>query len=350
MPRAALAPGKLPPDLLAPLLAGLPSGSGVIQGPGVGRDVAVVEGGDRLWLLTTDPITFATGRIGQYAVTVNVNDVAVAGGEPRFFLATLLLPEQGTTAETIRTMFGEIANACRSFGIAWVGGHTEITLGLDRPIVVATLIGDVAPDALVRSDGGRADDAVLCAGLLPLEGGALLAAECPEALRAAGLESAELHRLDGLLDEPGLCVLPAARALTAAVRPHAMHDPTEGGIATALWEMAEASGAGIRVDADALPWEPTARRAALALGLDPLGLIASGALLAAVAPDDEHAALAALAAAGLPAVRIATLLSDPRERVLVQEGRERALPVFERDEIARALASAGAQSRMDRSK
>ncbi|MGI9431132.1 MAG: AIR synthase related protein, partial [Myxococcota bacterium] len=166
MSRAALPPGKLPHRLLASLLHGLPSGDGVVLGPGVGRDVAVIEagdGGDRLWLATSDPITFATDRIGRYAVTVNVNDIAVAGGVPRFFLATLLLPEDTTTEANVRTIFEEIAAACLEFGVAWIGGHSEVTLGLDRVVVSGTMLGEVAPANLVRSDGGRPGDVVLCA-------------------------------------------------------------------------------------------------------------------------------------------------------------------------------------------
>ncbi|MDH3686941.1 MAG: AIR synthase-related protein [Myxococcales bacterium] len=339
MSRAALPPGKLPHRLLANLLNELPSADGVVLGPGVGRDVAVIEGRDGLWLATSDPITFATDRIGRYAVTVNVNDIATAGGVPTFFLATLLLPEGATTEASVRAIFEEIAAACREFGVGWIGGHTEVTLGLDRVIVAGTMLGEVAREGLVRSDGGRAGDVVLCAGRVPLEGGALVASGCRGALTAAGFGVDVLGELEALLDAPGLCVLPAARALCAAVRPHAMHDPTEGGIATALWELAEAAGTGIRVDADAIPWHPLAARAARTLGLDPLGLIASGALLAAVAPEDETAALAALASAGVPATTIATLVPEARGRVLVEAGRERPLPVFAADEIARAFSS-----------
>jgi hydrogenase expression/formation protein HypE len=339
MPHAALPPGKLPHPLLASLLKTLPSAGGLVVGPGVGRDVAVVDGGDRLWLVTSDPITFATDRVGRHAVTVNVNDIAAAGGKPRFFLATILLPERETTAATVRSVFAEIAAACREFGVGWIGGHTEVTLGLDRIVVAGTMLGEVPHADLVRSDGGKPGDRVLCAGRVPLEGGALLASGRASALRDAGLEEDALVQLSALLDTPGLCVLPAAQCLLAAVRPHAMHDPTEGGIATALWELAEAAGTGIRVDADAIPWHPLAARAARALGLDPLGLIASGALLAAVAPEDETAALEALARAEIPAARVATLLPDRGERVLSGSGRTRPLPVFETDEIARALAT-----------
>jgi hydrogenase expression/formation protein HypE len=341
MPRTpVLAPGKLPPELLAPLLERFPAHRDVLVGPGVGRDVAVVDvGGDRCWLLTADPITFATDRIGAYAVTVNVNDVAVAGGEPRFFLATVLLPEGATRASDVEQVFGQIRDACARYGVAWVGGHTEVTLGLDRVVVSGSLVGEVRRDELVESAGTRPGDAILCAGQLPLEGCAILARERAGVLRAAGVPEGSLRRCSAILDEPGLCVLPAARAVRAAALPHAMHDPTEGGIATALWELAEAAGVGIRVDGDALPWHPDGRLLPEALGLDPLGLIASGALLVAVEPGRAEAAIRACAEAGIPCVRVATALADPAQRLLCEGDVARPLPRFDADELSRALAS-----------
>ena len=130
--------GKLKMDFLAELLAGSGTGNDVVLGPGIGRDVAVVDaGGDRYWLLKSDPITFATDEIAHYAVTVNVNDIATAGGSPRWFLATLLLPEAGITAGEVASLFEEIRVACGRYGVTLVGGHTEVTSAVNR-VVLAT--------------------------------------------------------------------------------------------------------------------------------------------------------------------------------------------------------------------
>jgi hydrogenase maturation factor len=340
-PPSRLHPGKLAPELLAPLLAELPLGEGVVFGPGIGRDVAVVDtGGERYWLLKADPVTFATDEIAHYAVTVNANDIATAGGTPRWFLATLLLPERASTPELAQGILRGLGAACRRLGVGLVGGHTEITLGLDRPIVVGAMIGDVAKDRLVRPDGARPGDVVLCTKGVPLEGGTLLAREKREALLAAGFPAEEVARCAGWLHDPGISVVEDARAACGAARVHAMHDPTEGGIATALVELAAASGVGLLVDAAALPVLEPARRWCDHFGLDPLGVIASGALLVAVAEPDAAAVEAALAARAIACARVARVVPRAEGLVLREGGRERPLPRFDQDEITRVLTDA----------
>src|SRR5919109_5226615 len=132
----ALRPGKLPPELLQRLLATYTKADPrVIVGAAVGEDAAVIDMGDRYVIATADPITFATDAIGYYAVVVNANDIATRGGQPKWFLATLLLPERATSAVLVESIFAQISQACKSFGVTLVGGHTEVTHGLDRPIL-----------------------------------------------------------------------------------------------------------------------------------------------------------------------------------------------------------------------
>jgi len=145
--------GKLPAEHLARLLARYtPSDPRVVLGPGIGRDAAVISFGDRYLIAKTDPITFATDEIGWYAVHVNANDVACTGATARWFLATLLLPEGHAPPSLVDDIFDQIASACDELGVALVGGHTEITHGLDRPIVVGCMLGEVTPEKLVRPD------------------------------------------------------------------------------------------------------------------------------------------------------------------------------------------------------
>src|SRR2546422_648714 len=131
----------------------------VVVGPRVGEDAAVIDAGDRYLVATTDPITFATDDIGWYALQVNANDIAVRGARPRWFLATLLLPSETTTEASVASLFAELHAACDELDVALVGGHTEITHGLDRPIVVGAMLGEVAKDKLVTTGGARAEAA-----------------------------------------------------------------------------------------------------------------------------------------------------------------------------------------------
>lgn len=328
--------GKLPLELLAQVLAPLaPRDPRVYLGARAGEDAAVIEMGGRLLVVAADPITFATEEIGRYAVAVNANDIAVRGAAPRWFLATVLLPT-GTTDGAVLALMAELGAACRALEIDLVGGHSEVTPGLDRPIVAGTMLGEVAPERLVTSGGARPGDALLLCGALAIEGTAVLARQAAGALAARGVPEASIARGRDLLRDPGICVVALARALCDAVRPHAMHDPTEGGLATALAELALASGTGIQVHArEALPILPETGQFCDALGLDPLGLLASGALLAALDPADVSHALAALQAAGLPAQVIGHVTAASAGLVMETAQGDVPLRAFARDELAR---------------
>jgi hydrogenase maturation factor len=214
-----------------------------------------------------------------------------------------------------------------------VGGHTEITYGINRPIVVGCMLGEVAPERLVRPDGVRAGDVLLLTKGIAVEGTAIVAREKGDEL--AGLDRSLIQRCQGFLYEPGISVVRDAAVATAAGEVHAMHDPTEGGLATGLWELAEAAQVGLEVDETAIPILPETQILCARLGLDPLGLIASGALLLAVAPGDAAAIAAALEEAGIAVARIGRVVERARGIVLRSATGERPLPRFERDEIAR---------------
>src|SRR3989442_1524566 len=133
----------------------------VVVGPRVGEDAAVIDMGNRYLIATSDPITFATAEIGWYALHVNANDIAVRGAHPRWFLATLLLPAGATTDASVEALFAELHAACEELEVVLVGGHTEITHGLDRPIVAGTMLGEVDKDKLVTTAGARGGGAVV---------------------------------------------------------------------------------------------------------------------------------------------------------------------------------------------
>ncbi len=326
--------GKLPAEHLARLFDRYPlDDERVILGPGVGHDAAAITFGDRYVVAKTDPITFATAEIGWYVVHVNANDVACTGATPRWFLATLLLPQASTDEVLVYNIFDQIANTCHQLDISLVGGHTEITHGLDRPIVAGFMLGEAEADRFVRPDGSRPGDVVLLTKGIAVEGTAIIALEKGEAL--PGLERDLLERSQRFLYEPGISVVRDAAVATAAGEVHAMHDPTEGGLATGLWELAEAADVSITLDENTLPIYPETRALCERLDLDPLGLIASGALLLTVAPDDAEAVKVALKAAGIAVTRIGRVTGNGKSVELRREAGRRPMPRFERDEIAR---------------
>ncbi|MBN1581465.1 MAG: AIR synthase family protein [Anaerolineae bacterium] len=329
--------GKLSPEHLGTLLDkhtfSLP-GDRILVYPGIGEDAAVIDMGERWLVAKTDPITFASDEIGWYAVNVNANDIAAAGGMPRWFLSSLLLPENKTDIDLVDRIMAQIANACRALNIVPCGGHTEITYGLDRPIVVGVMLGEIEPGNLVRSSGVQIGDVILLTKGAAIEGTAIMAREKEQDL--IGQFSAEfLARCQNFLHVPGISVVQEARAAIEAAPVHAMHDPTEGGIATGLWELALASNVGLDVDAEAIPILDETRQLCRHFALDPLGLIASGALLIAVAENNAPAVCKVLQGIDIPVTPIAHAVPADRGLTLCTSDGLQPLPRFDQDEIAR---------------
>ena len=340
-----LPPGKLPATLLEELLRQQepPADPRLLIGPRPGEDAAVIDVGERLLIATSDPVTFATDAIGYYAVNVNANDIASMGGTPRWFLATLLLPEKGTTADLVRDVFAQIQAACRALQVTLVGGHTEITLGLDRPLVCGQMLGETTRDRLVTSAGAQVGDAVLLTKGYPLEGSAIIARERAAQLADQGFAARDIDRWQGLLFDPGISVVRDAAVLQRAAEVHAMHDPTEGGVATGLRELAGASNAGLRLQADQLPLLPEGGVLCDAFGLDPLGVIASGALLATVPAAQAANAIQACKAAGIACHDVGRVVLPDDGLLLCSQGATRQLPSFTRDEIVKLFEADGAE-------
>jgi hydrogenase maturation factor len=332
--------GKLPPTLLADLLSSVPvADDRVLIGPGPGLDCAVLDlGGDSLLVLKSDPITFTAGDLGWYLVQVNANDIATTGATPRWLMATLLFPEDQTNEALVQTTFDQLLKACATSGIALIGGHTEITKGIDRPIAIGTLIGEVPRDQLVTPRGASPGDMLLLTKFVPLEAVAILCQELPgrldQVLGASALEeAAAYHR------RPGISVLRDAQIATAAGSVSAMHDPTEGGLAAALWELAEASGRRLVVDTTTIPISRLAQKVCQAFGIDPLAAISSGALLMAVPEPDHSRICRALRKQGIPCTVIGRVEPGPPGVWNDSTAGLLRLPRPERDEIARLFDS-----------
>jgi len=334
---ARLKAGKLPAPLLAKLLSRIErKDPRVLTGPGIGEDAALISFGASTLIAKTDPVTFATDLAGWYAVQVNANDIAACGGVPKWFLATVLLPE-GTSPELAEGIFEQIRDAAGKLGVELVGGHTEVTIGLPRPIVVGLMLGEAPASRTLSTSGARVGDVLVLTKGIAIEGTALLAREAADRLARAGVSSGRIKAAKELLFEPGISVVADARAALAAGGVNAMHDPTEGGLATALAEVAAAAKCGLEVDADAVPVLPETVAFCDALGADPWGLIASGALLISVTPGAEQGVLSSLKSAGISGVVIGRLTPPENGLVLVKAGKRGLLPRFERDEIARLL-------------
>ena len=337
----ALGLGKPPPELLFTVLRSAASDS-VLQGPGPGRDAAIVEWQDQALVAAADPITFVDRDAGRLAVQVNANDIYAVGAEPRWMLATVLAPP-GVAGSELGDLLQELSAACREASVALIGGHTEVTDAVRRTVISCAMFGSAPVVQIVRSDGAQVGDVVVQAGAGAVEGTALLAAELREQLLARGLTARMVDAAASLASEPGISIRAAALALREIDGVHAMHDVTEGGIATAALELAQAAGTGVSIRSDAVLWWPETSAVAAALGLERLGLLGSGTLLAAVDPTAAEAALRTLRAVAVDAAVIGEITAGGDASL--EHGRVRSpLPQWTQDEALRALAAVRAES------
>lgn len=335
MSRQNLPLGKLPAPLLAQLLEATPiRDSQVLMGPGVGLDCAIVEVGEKLLVLKSDPITFTTEDIGWYLVQINANDIATTGGHPRWLLVTLLLPDGKTTEESASKIFRQVVEAAEQIGVTVIGGHTEITYGLDRPLAMGTLIGEVERSKLVTPRGARPGHRLLFTKGMAVETTAIAAREFSERL-APFLDEMELATAADYLRNPGISVLLDAQVALGAGEVSAMHDPTEGGLAAALWELAEACGYSLVIDRASIPISTLSNKICLTLGIDPIATISSGSLLLTAPLPDSDKIKNALQDAGIQCAEIGRLEVGPPVVWLEEEQGRTKLSRPERDEIAR---------------
>ncbi len=190
----------------------------------------------------------------------------------------------------------------RGLGIAVTGGHTEVSTSVKQPIVAGDMQGLVRRDGLVTAAGARPGDLLIMTKFAGIEGTSIIARrfarEARKALggRAAGQAARFNHR-------PGLSVVTEA-LLAAGTRATAMHDPTEGGVAAALFELATASGRRLVANLDRIAVHPHTARLCAHFGLRPLGLIGSGALLLTISEEHAKRLLGAFGRRRIPAAVI----------------------------------------------
>jgi len=323
--------GKVPADLLQRLVyPHLGRRPDVLLHAHLGEDCAAVDFGEWTAVLTTDPVTGAARHLGRYAVHVACNDLATTGAEPVALLLTLLLRE-GSSPADLEVVMREAGAAAAELGVEIAGGHTEVTPGIDHTIAVVTALGRARRGTVISAAGARPGDTVVLTKSAGVEGTAILATDLGDRLRLR-LDDAVIERARAFLGR--ISVVPEGLA-AARAGASAMHDVTEGGVLGGAWELAEASGIGIEVRAEAVPVAPETQAVCEVLGLDPLRLISSGAML--IAAPNPDAMMAVLREAAIPGAVIGTMTA--RARVLRQSGgAAQVLLPPGRDELWRVLS------------
>lgn len=332
--------GKLPAKILKEQLGLMEAEGGrILIGPRYGEDAAAVRMGDKALVFACDPVTLAAVHPGRYAVQVNANDIAVMGARPLWFMAAILLPEGSCDRPVVESVFSDIRSACKEIGVALCGGHTEITPGIDRPIIAGFMAGETSGGALIDKKNIRPGDEIILAGGIAIEGTAIIAIEHPDCL--SGLDPDLIRKSRDLLSEPGISIVREALLAAQAGKVHGMHDPTEGGLATALHELAEAAGVGMEIDADKIRVLPETDAISSRLGIDPLGLLASAALLVVSDGANTKRILDAYGDAGVTASVIGVITGKEEGLSMKRRGESAPLPFFERDELTKLIRPAG---------
>ncbi|MCL7416338.1 MAG: AIR synthase family protein [Halalkalicoccus sp.] len=287
--------GKLDPDRLETVFSrtGTPDDD-VVVGPAYGEDTAALRIGERLLVVNTDPVSLAAERIGEIGIHVACNDVAASGGEPRWLTAAIFLPDEAL----LDPVASQLDTAAREAGVAIVGGHTEYAPERDRPLLALTCLG--LADEYVPTGGANPGDTLILTKGAGIEGTAILATDFRESM---DLPEGLLERGEALFSE--LSVLPEARLLREDAS--AMHDPTEGGLIDGALELAVASEVCVEIERDRVPVRESTRELCGAMGVDPLRIFGSGALLATIPEELVEGALDALESAGIEAGAIGTV-------------------------------------------
>lgn len=327
--------GKLPPNLLEKILQKIPQmDSNVILGPGTGMDCSVLDFGDQYLVFKSDPISLTSDNIGWYAVEINTNDIVTTGADPKWILTTILLPEGSTSFSDVDRITDQLIDASMKYGITIIGGHTEITNGISRPILSCTMIGIVEKDKLITPNGVQPGDLVFLTKEIAIETVSILANDFTNKL-ADVLSEQELQIAQSYIKKPGISIYKEATLLRNGFGVTAMHDPTEGGLASALWEISIASQKVFEINFDAIPLSSLTKKITNNFSLNPLNSISSGALLFTASPEYKEKILTVMNENSIPISLIGEVPKDGIG-VYINEGNVRKeLPRPERDDITR---------------
>jgi hydrogenase maturation factor len=328
--------GKIPIDVLREVIfknLGVKRKE-VVLGPSVGIDGAVIDAGDKSLIVSMDPITGALERIGWLAVNINANDISTFGVEPAFFFSCILLPEKADKA-TIEIICAQMDKAAKKLRMTIAGGHCEVTPGLTQPIVIGCALGVTEKGNYVTAGGAKVGDKLILTKTAGIEGTAILASDKEQQLKKA-VNTSLLKKAKEFFDQISVVKEAITAYKTGGV--NAMHDPTEGGVAGGIHEIADASNLGFKIFKEKIPVSKETLEICKFFKIDPLQLISSGALLISAKPEFATKIIESLEQQQIRASIIGEFSKNLHERIIIEkDGRIRALPRPSSDHLWAAL-------------
>jgi hydrogenase expression/formation protein HypE len=274
--------GKLPNKFLKYLLEKYTS-KDIFVSPGIGIDCAIFKFDEKYVYAKTDPITLTSKDIGFYLVNINVNDISVMGGIPLYFLCCLFFPKD-TKFNEIEYVFSQISKECKKFNIKWIGGHTEIIPDIKNVIGVGFTIGKKIRK--IKFEKVIPEDIVFLVNEIGIEGASIIAREKYEELKKYFSEK-YLNKIKNSIKNPGISIFKEAKKLWENLKIKYMHDPTEGGISTGLYEISESKNIGLLIDLKKLRFYKPVIKFCKILNLNPLGIISSGCIIGIISKKHE---------------------------------------------------------------
>jgi len=297
--------GKIDPLFLENLLSRLNlDTNSVIVGPGIGRDAALLKVKDQVISVKTDPITFTSRNLALYLVNINANDIACTGATPRWLLVTVLLPPE-EKRDFLEKFFNQLQTICQKMEISLVGGHTEFTPAVRQPVAVGCMIGELKGKRFIDNTQAKPGDSVFLVKGIAIE----------------GTHVKILQKIESFLKNPGISVVKEAETALKNADVHCLHDLTEGGLIAGIWELARASDVGICIEEEKVPVFEETKLLCEKFSLDPLSLLASGALLVITSPEDEEKLLCAYRKVKITCAKIGKI--TPKEEGVIIKGKKK---------------------------
>jgi hydrogenase expression/formation protein HypE len=323
--------GKVPNDILKSLILGKIQNKReeVLIKPGIGEDCTAVDFGEYACVLSTDPITGAVNDIGRLAVHISCNDIASCGVEPLGLMVTILAPPN-TTEDELGAVMGQISDTAASLNVDIIGGHTEITSSVNRFVITSTALGRAIKGKLVTTSGARPGDDVIMTKKAGIEGTAIIAADKESSLK----ESLEIEVLEKAKSFVKYISVIKEGIIAGDFGATAMHDVTEGGVLGAVWEVAEASDAGVIIYKDKIPLAEETIIICNHFGIDPLKLISSGCML--ITAQDGQGLVRKLNEGGIEATIIGKITAE-KEKILLNNGLEEEIALPDSDELYKVV-------------
>lgn len=294
----------------------------VLLGPKMGCDAAVIDLGTEKMVIAEDPIFPVPGlplsAFGWFTVHIGASDVAVMGVKPQHMTYTLLAPPE-TSESDLEEIAKSIGDACGELGISVVGGHTGLYPGFAIPIIGGVTVIGYGTE-VVTPAGAQVGDVVIVTKGAAVEAAGILATVLGDKMKADGTDAATVDRAASFLWQ--MSVIKDCEVAMSTGEVHAMHDATEGGVIRGLYEVAEASGVGMRIDGDAVIVDPSIRATCDYFGIDPMISISEGTLVLTCVPSSSDPVVCALGSAGIPATIVGRVTSHKDGRTITLAGEE----------------------------